>query len=273
MYAQDNILCQFGLFRHKFTTVPPPILNHFWWELYQLLKGNEALLNRTNMMALCHDQQIDTGLLHKAIANQVSQQQTHSHMETCKKGMLGHTGCHLSMPFGSLSTTSHVVLKPTNTDGETNDYYTEVSSNVQQRTISETLKYGIHNPGMYNILPQVELLPLTDIRNWKTDIAVVWETCRPCHQEQTLTSVPQSTSNEVEQSKNIMFRGEENREIVVMLDQWHTIDQLHQILDDIPGFDSCRILGITALNSLLQYITWLVWQVCSVNGMVQNKKA
>ena len=139
----------------------------------ELLKGDEAMPNRTNMMALCHDQQIDTGFLHKAIANQVSQQQTHSHMETCKKGMLVHTGCHLSMPFGSLSTTSHVVLKPTNTDGEANDYYTEVSSNVQQRTISETLKYGIHNPGMYNILPQVELLPLTDIRNWKTDIDVV----------------------------------------------------------------------------------------------------
>ena len=35
MYAQDNILCQFGLFRHKFTTVSPPILNHFREELYQ----------------------------------------------------------------------------------------------------------------------------------------------------------------------------------------------------------------------------------------------
>ena len=60
-----------------------------------LLKGDESLLNRTNMMALCHDQHIDTGLLHKAITNQVSQQQTHSHMETCKKGVLGRTGCHL----------------------------------------------------------------------------------------------------------------------------------------------------------------------------------
>ena len=38
MYAQDNILCQFGLFRHKFTTVSPPILNHFWWELYHRRK-------------------------------------------------------------------------------------------------------------------------------------------------------------------------------------------------------------------------------------------
>ena len=35
MYAQDNILCQFGLFCHKFTTVSPPILSHFRWELYQ----------------------------------------------------------------------------------------------------------------------------------------------------------------------------------------------------------------------------------------------
>ena len=26
-----------------------------------------------------------------------------------------------------------------------------------------------------------------------------------------------------------------------------------------------RILGLTALNSLLQYANWLVWEVCSVN--------
>ena len=28
---------------------------------------------------------------------------------------------------------------------------------------------------------------------------------------------------------------------------------------------ACRILGLTALNSLLQYVNWLVWEVCSVN--------
>ena len=28
---------------------------------------------------------------------------------------------------------------------------------------------------------------------------------------------------------------------------------------------SCRILGLTALNSPLQYVNWLVWEVCSVN--------
>ena len=32
-------LCQFGLFRHNFTTVSPPILNHFWWELYHAEGG------------------------------------------------------------------------------------------------------------------------------------------------------------------------------------------------------------------------------------------
>ena len=26
----------------------------------------------------------------------------------------------------------------------------------------------------------------------------------------------------------------------------------------------CRILGLTTLNSLLQYVNWLVWEVCSV---------
>ena len=29
--------------------------------------------------------------------------------------------------------------------------------------------------------------------------------------------------------------------------------------------DFCRILGLTTLNSLLQYVNWLVWEVCSVN--------
>ena len=27
----------------------------------------------------------------------------------------------------------------------------------------------------------------------------------------------------------------------------------------------CRILGLTALDSLLQYVNWLFWEVCSVN--------
>ena len=27
----------------------------------------------------------------------------------------------------------------------------------------------------------------------------------------------------------------------------------------------CRILGLTTFNSLLQYVNWLVWEVCSVN--------
>ena len=34
----------------------------------------------------------------------------------------------------------------------------------------------------------------------------------------------------------------------------------------LAGSDvSCRILGLTTLNSLLQYVNWLVWEVCSVN--------
>ena len=38
-------LCQFGLFRHNFTTVSPPILNHFWWELYHLTSAGASFRN------------------------------------------------------------------------------------------------------------------------------------------------------------------------------------------------------------------------------------
>ena len=31
------------------------------------------------------------------------------------------------------------------------------------------------------------------------------------------------------------------------------------------SFHTCRILGLNTLNSLLQYVNWLVWEVCSVN--------
>ena len=34
---------------------------------------------------------------------------------------------------------------------------------------------------------------------------------------------------------------------------------------NIPQQSTCRILGLTAFNSLLQYVNWLVWEVCSVN--------
>ena len=33
---KTTILCQFGLFCHKLTTISPPILSYFWWELYQI---------------------------------------------------------------------------------------------------------------------------------------------------------------------------------------------------------------------------------------------
>ena len=42
--------------------------------------------------------------------------------------------------------------------------------------------------------------------------------------------------------------------------------QIYSLDDHGQGsYLSCRILGLTALNSLLQYVKWLVWEVCSVN--------
>ena len=48
------------------------------------------------------------------------------------------------------------------------------------------------------------------------------------------------------------------------------------VFSDTPAVDSgvkqaqvfvgsCRILRLTTLNSLLQYVNWLVWEICSVN--------
>ena len=35
MYAQDNNTLPVWIICHKLTTIFPPILSHFWWELYQ----------------------------------------------------------------------------------------------------------------------------------------------------------------------------------------------------------------------------------------------
>ena len=37
---KTTILCQFGLFCHQLTTISRSILNHFWWELYQINKSH-----------------------------------------------------------------------------------------------------------------------------------------------------------------------------------------------------------------------------------------
>ena len=39
---KTTILCQFGLFCHQLTTISPSILNHFWWELYQINKSHRS---------------------------------------------------------------------------------------------------------------------------------------------------------------------------------------------------------------------------------------
>ena len=43
---KTTILCQFGLFRHKLTTISPSILNHFWWELYHPNTSTKTLVNK-----------------------------------------------------------------------------------------------------------------------------------------------------------------------------------------------------------------------------------
>ena len=42
-------------------------------------------------------------------------------------------------------------------------------------------------------------------------------------------------------------------------------DWTYSVYGNVPEILPCRILGLTALNSLLQYVNWLVWEICSVN--------
>ena len=48
-----------------------------------------------------------------------------------------------------------------------------------------------------------------------------------------------------------------------------TIAEKHSAVEtkkhDVYDALICRIMGLTALNSILQYDNWLVWEVCSVN--------
>ena len=52
---KTTILCQFGLFRHKLTTISPSILNHFWWELYQGLRLMEGQYGGGALPCLCNE--------------------------------------------------------------------------------------------------------------------------------------------------------------------------------------------------------------------------
>ena len=49
---KTTILCQFGLFRHKLTTISPSILNHFWWELYQINKSLDSQAIQSNQSSI-----------------------------------------------------------------------------------------------------------------------------------------------------------------------------------------------------------------------------
>ena len=47
---KTTILCQFGLSCHQLTTISPSILNHFWWELYQINKSHRSTPKLTSQI-------------------------------------------------------------------------------------------------------------------------------------------------------------------------------------------------------------------------------
>ena len=64
-----------------------------------------------------------------------------------------------------------------------------------------------------------------------------------------------------------------NNTVIVEKDNLFWLTQTNCVWVDIVGdnkaqeylLENCRILRLTTFNSLLQYINWLVWEVCSVN--------
>ena len=74
---------------------------------------------------------------------------------------------------------------------------------------------------------------------------------------QKLMELPDGSTRDALESLTSEYDLTEGEDKFTML----TMFQQNQ-LDDIR---TCRILGLTALNSLLQYVNWLVWEVCSVN--------
>ena len=46
---------------------------------------------------------------------------------------------------------------------------------------------------------------------------------------------------------------------------YYLSEMLSKHWDVFKTLPICRILGLTTFNSLLQYVNWLVWEVCSVN--------
>ena len=66
---KTTILCLFGLLRHKLTTISPSILNHFWWELYQINKSHHLTPKLTSRIKAlfnknfrCHHQKSSISL-------------------------------------------------------------------------------------------------------------------------------------------------------------------------------------------------------------------
>ena len=65
---KTTILCQFGLFCHQLTTISPPILSHFWWELYQINKSHRLTPKLTSQIILSEEEDSERSHAHPSWA-------------------------------------------------------------------------------------------------------------------------------------------------------------------------------------------------------------
>ena len=72
------------------------------------------------------------------------------------------------------------------------------------------------------------------------------------HEKARDASMAQDQNNEKDYKGNKHFGGTKEKQMTYR--------------EALLGLDNCRNLRLTTFNSLLQYINWLVWEVCSVNN-------
>ena len=123
---KTTILCQFGLFCHKLTTISPSILNHFWWELYQINKSHcstPKLISRIkalfNENFCCHHQKSSISLSLTTKSNLIPFNQNKEPLRLPKQHIISdqvprHPPYPASTELGEFFQSFKVLLQPSN---------------------------------------------------------------------------------------------------------------------------------------------------------------
>ena len=106
--------------------------------------------------------------------------------------------------------------------------------------------------------------PMTNRQGHETHPKVDWggHDPNPNHVNESLLSEVDWGAHKPDVDDPEQLTGESFKYFLTLLIQLHWLIVLGRL---VTHAQVCRILGLTTLNPLLQYVNWLVWEVCSVN--------